>query len=462
MSTLPFVRPNRLLISRRIYPLTSRPLTDLRMIFFLLPVLWLTGLEQILPPLLLAWAAFKLVLGKATVRIPAIALPFAIFLLWQIVSQLAIEQASDRIVFGRNLVSYTSAFLILFVIANDTRNRKDIVDLVYAIIGFSLVATAVALLFALGVLPARFEALIVGNLLPGFLRNSQFVQEHITLRVIGQPNAIFGPFVYPRVSSLFIFATGASAAYVVFLFWQWYAFQISRGTRRALIGLLLFSSLIVFLLTAARIAWGALLISLVLVKLFRYQARFRLPFILLPLLLILLTIGLVFVMADDQSLSQLFGAVFVNIRTGSLYDRLAVYEATLQLWMERPLTGWGAPKVVSGVNLAPAGTHSQLLGILFRFGLIGFLAYLAILALIWAQIGAKLRQAAHRKNQQDWNLIITIATIFLAMHIMYLSYEFFFDFTLVLLFWTTIGLIFSPALSAKQPALDCQPPVSRG
>jgi O-antigen ligase len=450
MRTIPATPSNRLPSLARIYPFTSRPLTDLQAVLLLFPLFWFFGLEQILSPLLIFLAAFKLVLSKPRLRIPGIVFPFVIFLFWQIISQLVIEQSSDRIVFGRNLISYISAFLIVLIIANEAHGFRAVHGLIYAMVGLSVATTAVGLLFALGILPDRFQALLIGDLLPDVLKNSRFVQENILLRVVGQSGATFGPFIFPRARSLFLFATEAGAAYVIFLFWQLYLFKLRQGLWRWLMGLLIFLSLVVFLLTAARIAWGAFLISFILLKLFRYQTRLRLPVILLPLTLIILGVALTIITLNNQTPWQLFNMLFVEVRTGSLYDRLSVYEATLRLWAERPITGWGAPKAVSGVNLAPAGTHSQLLGILFRFGLIGFFAYFSILVLIWAQINHKLSHASRAKDIQSWRLILIIATIFLSILIMHLFYEFYFDYGIVLLSWTTIGLAYSRTLSPEQ------------
>jgi hypothetical protein len=426
-----------------VYPFTSRPLTDLKAILLFLPLFWLFGLEQIVPPFLIAWAAVKLFFGRRELRLPLPAIPFFLFLIWQIMAQFGISEPTDWVVFGRNVIAYGSALLILLIVANDVRHVKEIHKFSHVIIGLSLVATLAGILFVIGLLPNQFQAPLVENVLPGVLRNSRFVQEAIILREIGRPDAVFGPFVYPRVSTLFLFPTGAGIGYVIFLFWQWYDLHLLRGLKHWLGWLLFGLSLLILVLTTARMAWLAFGVSVVTVGLFRQQFRARLPLMIAPIVLLVGLLGLALVTIVDDTLLNWLNLLFGEIRPGSIQDRLSVYVETFRLWAERPLLGWGSPMTVSSIALAPVGTHSELLGLLFRFGLVGFLCYLGIILSVWLQIGRVLQQAAALQNRTLLRLGTLIAAIFLAVNLMYFSYGFYFDFTVILLHWVTIGFIYS-------------------
>jgi uncharacterized Tic20 family protein len=50
--------------------------------------------------------------------------------------------------------------------------------------------------------------------------------------------------------------------------------------------------------------------------------------------------------------------------------------------VERPVFGWGTERDI--VDLAyPAGSHSHHLGVLFKFGIVGFAAYVALGLALW-------------------------------------------------------------------------------
>lgn len=435
-----------------LYPINTRPLTDLKAILFILPLLWLCGLEQVAPPILLAWATIKLLLKGPKIRIPLVIVPFVLFLIWQIVPQVTLEGNRDWVVSGRNMVAYASALFILLILANDVNNLKDVYGLIYAIIGLSIITTVIGLLFILQLLPQQFEALIIGDLLPGFLKSSRFVQESIIIREIGRANATFGPLVYPRVSSLFLSPNNAAIGYTCLLYWQWHLITISRRIRRRLFQLIFALSLIVFLFTASRVALLAFAFTFILLYLLRYQFKFRLPVIMLPIMLAVLVTVVILLVSISNTFPQFINDLFLNVREGSIQSRFILYESTLVLWAERPLTGWGVSKPVAGITLAPVGTHNEFLGTLFRSGLIGLTLYLLVLLFIWLQIGLRIRQSLIANNITVQLLSITIAAVFFSINLMYFAYSFYWDFSVILLTWITIGLIFSKPLNPNSSA----------
>jgi O-antigen ligase len=67
---------------------------------------------------------------------------------------------------------------------------------------------------------------------------------------------------------------------------------------------------------------------------------------------------------------------------GSFTGRLAVYEATLTGFVERPVFGWGTERDVEGLEY-PAGSHSEYFAVLYRQGLFGLFAFIGLLWSAW-------------------------------------------------------------------------------
>ena len=433
-----------------VYPLNTRPIYDLKVVFIFLPILWLFGLEQIVPPILIIWATFKLLLTKTRVRIPIVVFIFLILLIWQIVPQITLEHSRDWIVYGRGVVAFISAIFIILIIANDVNDHKELSGLINVVLIFSIITTSIAILFILQLIPDQFQAFLISNLLPNFLKTSRFVQESIILREIGRSDAVFGPFVYPRISSLFLSPNNASIAYVCFLSWQWYFISVTRKARRWLMVLIFMLSLIVFIFTTSRIAWIAFITSFILMNLLLNQMRFRLPLVTLLILLIVIVAGTVLFFSMMDSRPELIESFFRDVREGSFRARIILYERTVSIWAERPLTGWGVSREIADVNLAPVGTHNEFLGILFRFGLVGLVIYLFIILSIWMQIGLRIKQSVRSVNYKNMRMSILVAAIFFSVSLMHMAYSLYFDFSVVLLVWTSIGVIYAKPLISRK------------
>ena len=70
----------------------------------------------------------------------------------------------------------------------------------------------------------------------------------------------------------------------------------------------------------------------------------------------------------------------VDLREHSSRHRLEMYSESLAMLGEEPLFGWGVQEMASqaGSTRLRLGTHSELLNIAYRFGLVGLLAYLSV------------------------------------------------------------------------------------
>jgi O-antigen ligase len=436
--------PRRAAPLPKIWPFTT-PLADLRLVLLLLPLLWALGLEQILPPVLLAFAFGKLLLLKRRLRIPFALTLFLLFLVWQFVSATSIDISSNWILFGRNFISYLTGWIIAVVIINGVRHSSDLAALIRALLWLALLASLIGVVFAAGLLPNRFEALLVPDLLPGSIKQSQFVQESIIQRMVINPEAQLGGITYPRVSSIFLFPTGAASGFLLMLCILHLRVQMSRRRRLFWLGVLLLA-FVIFLLTAARLAIIALLFVIGIRIYLSWRKRYKLPrwFWLLFTLLAAFPI-LILILTPNSPLFAAIDAMFVATRADSFTNRLEVYIATLTSWQERPLIGWGTPRVISTVKLAPAGTHGEYLSILYNFGFIGFLLYLTFWGSVWLQLGQRLRYTWHNKRSPILLFYLTIATGLLGINLNGMANGMHFDMVVIILLWTFIGLAHLPA-----------------
>ncbi len=436
-------------LPRRIPPLPKAwpftpPLTDLRLLLLFLPALWVMGLEQILPPILLALALGKLLLWRPHLRIPPALILFLLFLAWQFVSATSIDTGSNWVLFGRNLISYLTGWIIAVIIINGVRRKEDVATLMSGLFWLALLISLIGALFACGFFPSQFEAFWVPNLLPGSIKQSQFVQESIIQRMVVNPRAELAGITYPRVSTIFLFPTGAATGFLLMLPILYFSVKMWRRGRRFRWGVLLLAA-VIFLLTAARLAILALLfIICVRVYLF-WRKRYRLPRWFWPVVaLVMATLLLTLLLLPDSPLLTSINLLFVSTRADSLASRLDVYAATLTSWQERPFIGWGTPRVIPTVNLAPAGTHGEYLSILYRFGLVGFLIYLAFWGAIWLQLGQRIRYVWYNKYASARFFYITIATGLLGANLNGLANGLHFDMVVVVLLWIFIGFAHLP------------------
>ncbi len=453
--------PKRLTLPH-VFPFNTRPLTDLKVVILLLPILWVFGLEQVLPPVLLFWAAFKLILRGPKLRVPWAFFPFLLFVAWQIAPQVLMETSRDWVVFIRSVITYGSVLCVLLIVANDARRLRDAEGVVWALVGLGAMASVIGLLFAAGLLPESFNALLIGSLLPGLLRSSTFVQESIMIREIGATSAEFGSLTYPRVFSIFLSANNAAIGFTTLLFSQWYFVLARRGTKRLIVLGLFLLTLLIFLLTGSRMAWLAFMGSFGFMLVLRYQGKFRLPVIALPLLLIAAIAVAIYFLLANEPVQQLINTLFLDVRADSFRDRLILYENTFALWAERPLAGWGTPRTVTSVTLAPVGTHGEFIGALFRSGLVGFLLYTTTIVFVWMQLALRIGQARRARNGAVLRLILIVTATFLSANLMHLTYNFYWDFSVALLTWSMVALCFSPLIvdEPEAPSAEIPSPIS--
>jgi len=103
----------------------------------------------------------------------------------------------------------------------------------------------------------------------------------------------------------------------------------------------------------------------------------------------------------------------ISARPGSLSTRMIIYRNTIRSWMDRPFFGWGVTRDIADVypgedvyeGIAPMGTHSTYLGILYRQGIAGLLVFIWFISNLWHITGRSYRRLSGNKDSMLFALI---------------------------------------------------------
>lgn len=200
-----------------------------------------------------------------------------------------------------------------------------------------------------------------------------------------------------------------------------------KGTQ-VLYWLLLFLFLLVLVLTRSRTAFIAAIIALGL-GLFPYWLRLKSPAKLLSVI-IFVGVGVLYFITLKGVFVQMEG-----IRTTTL-ARLDLWHAAIKQWISHPLLGLGPyARVVtatSNINTGPQGTavDNLYVAVLFNYGLLGALAFYAILAFLGRALWIRRKSLW---GAVGWHL-------FLIFGIINLTGDFLWNCKLAPLFWWVMGL----------------------
>lgn len=439
---------NSLFIFTR-WPFTQS-VEDLSIVLVSYPFLWLLGLEQFFPYLVIILAAIKLLFKKRTFRFPIPLRIMGVLILWQWVSYLSIDLPTNRVVFFDNWLSYLSGLLFAVIITNTITSKERLTIFFRAILFFCAATTVIGILFIAGFLPDRFTA-PVASIMPTYLKQSTFVQDSIIQREIGRSNVIFGGLQYNRVSSIFLFPGSAAAGYltmVPIVWFVWYHTKKNRVLALALLALLMLS-LLVFAATTTRTALILLPLATASAVLLNWLRK--LPNLIIPAVIsITFSTILLLLLAMPTVPQEISNQLFVETRGDSLRDRLEVYTATFESIVEHPIVGWGTPRKIESVKLAPAGTHGEYIFVLYSYGMVGLVLFLLFLGLLWIQLIAKIKWAIRTNNRFSYLFYAVVALCLFLYNMNAFAHGSMFDTGTMILSWSIIGLSeirLSPELS---------------
>jgi len=356
--------------------INTNPVTDIGVLFGLIPIWWLIGVEQIIWPFVFLGVALKIVyIRKGKILIVGLIQVFFVFLILQLVSALSITDQYTWLVFLRNFAVFITVFMLLFILINSISGWEQIKWLLKVILitmGFS---AFIGFLGVIGIWRPHFYSPL-RSIFPEWIFQSN-AGTRMVLRSIGIP-AYFLSIHYFRLNDFFSFPTLYATALITIIplaiYWaRIYRKDTSRIIWLGIIGLLLIN----LLFTTGRTAVISLLAGFILFQLFiiRKNRVFR-WFVVLTLM----AIALIFL-----SQKEIITSISNFLSARSTAERLDVYSFSLQWWAQHPIFGWGTARTISSIEglQLPLGSHSYYIAILFRFGLVGFSFFALMYWLIW-------------------------------------------------------------------------------
>ena len=369
---------------------------------WLLPMWWLLGIEQVIwTPL--AVLTLALVYLRHGIRPPQpIALAFLLFLAAALLAGTAIESLDRMVSFARVAYGYLGIAAILTALTHPAIAPERLRGVAIATVAAGVGGATLAVAAWAGAWRPDFT-LPWARLVPEPLMGSELLQRHVTRSLGGDAWALGA--VRFRPSGPFLFATGLGMAMATSLPLAYGVVRRTRGWRRLVAAAGALMLLAALVATTGRTPVAALVAGGLIT--FAVVATGRRSFVLLFGAVI--TAAAVLALAFPQPLQDALDFA-IHLRGTSTVDRLRIYDTTTRMWFEEaPWIGFGTERSVASLPYA-AGSHSFPLGVLFRFGAVGF-ATLTLLALLTTH--AALR-AAYRSPEDGIPLAWAWVTLLLA------------------------------------------------
>lgn len=425
-------------------PVRLELLAALATLVLLTPVWWLLGIEQFLwPPALAVLALLAVQQRRGVVRVCRSQRWLLAFLAVFLLSGFGIVEPFRWLSFARNLGTFASAFLLLFLIVDRVRSWGSVRVLTKTVVITMTLASVIGLLGVIGVWRPGFRAPVAEGI-PSALAESSFGRQ-IVERTTGRMGWWRGVGRYFRPTGFFLFPTLFASALAYTLPFAFFLIGHGRtrwGRRAASVAALLMVAALVF--STSRVAFLATACGAGCFAAFYSRRRkLLLPIAFLALIMVVGT----FVVVPVEAVSAGAGSMVDRITTarggGSFEHRFEVYRASLVGAAERPLLGWGTERDVPGSQY-PAGSHSFYLGMLYRHGIVGLIAILGVLASLWREsrpppVGVWRHGSFERAEIADflrfgrWALIAvlvdSVATVPMT------------DMTTAVILWTTLALL---------------------
>ena len=367
------------------------PLREMAVWLLHWPAWWILGIEQFVPSVALPLLALRLALsGQLELRrYRSLWIAFGLFLAAQLLSALGIDQARRLLTFGRAFSSWVAACAVFVLAMGIPQRLGDVKRLIWLVAALVAIASLVSVAALLGFRPTDWSP-FAEVLVPSSLTRGGYL-EQLFERSLAR-GAFFRPFgEYYRVSSLFLWPLQNASAMAATLPLVGTLTHEDAVWKRVLAWAIVLLGLVNLAFTTGRAAMGGLLAGGVFVWAFysRYRRWFwrlaavALLFVGLAIVVDLVTPGGSFLL--DRGFSTLTAVAFARdrwVRGGSAAARFDTVLGTLRGWLERPVLGWGTAREVPELAL-PAGTHSTYLGILYKHGAVGLVAFAYLLGLVW-------------------------------------------------------------------------------
>lgn len=438
-------------------PFVSTPFSvDLMLFLALWPLWWILGVEQILPPLFLTWETARYLWqarGRFTVSAPVVWA--GLLAAWWLVPALWVDREYADI-FVKETAAAWSQVMMLFLFGNAVRTAKEWNQAARGLKWLAVFVAAGGLIYALGLWRGEMLS-AVGRLLPGYLVESSTFFRSIAIRRLAVVSAE-GAALFPgRLTSLTL--TPSSLSIISLLLIPFVAWQMSeaKGRTRVVLGLALAELLVCLAGAESRVAYLAFGVGLAAFGVYASRSLNRRARTALyagaAALVVLAILGIVI---GFGGLDDLWRAVAVEWRPGSISVRTRVYLETFRLLPEHPIAGWGVQARIPGVRSSfSAGSHSSILAMGFRHGVVGLVLYIGLWVSIWREIFRGLKRSGASQGARGFWVAVAVAM--LCFNIRELADAWWWDQTLTMTLWTLWGLILAAKVKDTVSAAGLSP-----
>ena len=421
-------------------PFLSTPFSfDLMLFLALWPLWWILGVEQILPPLFLAWETGRYLWqarGRFTLSAPVIWA--GLLALWWLVPALWVDREYADIFVKETATAWSQVF-ILFLFANSVRTAAQWRQSARGLMWLAGATAAGGLIYALGLWRGESPSAL-GLILPSSLAKSSTFFGSIAVRGLAAVSRERVALFPARLTSLALTPTSLSLISLLLIpFTAWWAFE-TKGRMRWVPAMVLAGLLVCLAGAESRIAYLAFGAGLVALAAFAARSLRRpVRMALLGGAALLALLAVLGVVVGFGGLDDLWRAIVMDWRPGSISVRSRSYEETFRLLPQHPIAGWGVQVRIEGLRSSfSAGSHSSILATAFRHGLVGLVLYLGLWVSIWRAVIRGLKGGAGSPAMRRFWVAAAIAL--LGFNIRELADSWWWDQGVTMALWTMWGL----------------------
>jgi len=438
-------------------PFVSTPFSfDLMLFLALWPLWWILGLEQILPPLFLTWETARYLWqarGRFTVSAPVVWA--GLLAAWWLVPALWVDREYADI-FVKETAAAWSQVMMLFLSVNAIRTAREWNQAARGLKWLAVFVSVGGLIYALGLW--RGETLsAVGRLLPANLVESSTFFRSIAIRRLAVVSTEGTALFTGRLISLTLAPTYLSLVSLLLIPFMAWQMTEAKGRARIALGLALAGLLVCLAGTESRVAYLAFGVGLAAFGVYASRSlNRRARTVLYAGAATLVVLAILGVVIGFGGLDDLWRAVAVEWRPGSISVRTRVYLETFRLLPEHPIAGWGVQARIPGIRSSfSAGSHSSILAMGFRHGAVGLVLYIGLWVSIWREILRGLKRSGASQGAQGFWVAVAIAM--LGFNIRELADAWWWDQTLTMALWTLWGLFLAAKVKDTLPAAGLSP-----
>lgn len=374
--------------------------------FFLYPLLWSAGAQQFV------WYVVCLPLGVCIlargVRLPRHSIVVfggaGLFLVAVSLSAFSLSSApSFRVItYFRDALTYCTIFSIILWSTSSPRRWWMLDRLLRAsiwMVGTAAIAGTAAWAFHVS---SSFHAWLY-DVVPASVTNTGLGHAIFVKSLIYTNETWLDGNALTRARSVFLYSNTYSVALELAIPFAMYYAVLSRGLRKFWYSGLIAVMVVGIYTTTSRA--GALsftvgLTVLALVAIPKILARRATLVVVAIEVTVLVAAAGLCVALLWQEVKHLATVVVYARGRGSAVTRGAIYAESLRWALRNPL-GYGVNRDVPGIAF-PLGSHSQYIGVLFKYGILGLASWLAIIGNVLGKAFRQLRKYAARGMTKNW------------------------------------------------------------